>query len=123
MTAFPIFKDITNPFFNIQEVLTLTLAILVTHDELSTINAIGLVICLLGITLHMVLKVGFGNVVEFINLVVTIFCVQAFRMHRETKASAANSLKGRSGGEEELLMEPLNSDSEEIDLVVRDIRQ
>ena len=44
-----------------QEVLTLTLAILVTHDELSLINAIGLVICLLGITLHVVLKVSINQ--------------------------------------------------------------
>ena len=40
----------------------MTLAILVTHDELSLINAIGLVICLLGITLHVVLKVSINQV-------------------------------------------------------------
>jgi len=41
----------------IKEVVTLILAVVVTHDELSTINAVGLVICLLGITLHVILKV------------------------------------------------------------------
>ncbi|EFX69433.1 hypothetical protein DAPPUDRAFT_113613 [Daphnia pulex] len=41
----------------IKEVLTLTLAVLITHDEMNPINAAGLVICLLGITLHVALKV------------------------------------------------------------------
>ena len=36
----------------------MTLAILINHDELSLINGIGLVICLGGITLHVVLKVN-----------------------------------------------------------------
>lgn len=45
------------PLLFSQEVVTLTLAVVVTHDELSTINAIGLVICLIGISLHVTLKV------------------------------------------------------------------
>jgi len=75
----------------IKEVVTLTLAIVVTHDELSLINAIGLIICLLGITLHVVLK--------------------AVRIHQESTSLLANSK--RRSKEEELLMEKVDSDSEE----------
>lgn len=74
----------------IKEVVTLILAIVVTHDELSTINTIGLVICLLGITLHVILK--------------------AIRLHEESKSSSHSKKRQK---EEELLMDTIDSDSEE----------
>ncbi|XP_046440117.1 solute carrier family 35 member C2-like [Daphnia pulex] len=78
----------------IKEVLTLTLAVLITHDEMNPINAAGLVICLLGITLHVALK--------------------AVRIHNESKASSLAVFKTKHVGEEELLMNLMNSDSEEM---------
>ena len=38
--------------------MTLTLAILVNHDEMSAINAVGLVVFLAGLTLHVTIKVS-----------------------------------------------------------------
>lgn len=78
----------------VKEVLTLTLAVLVTHDEMNSINVVGLVICLLGITLHVTLK--------------------AVRIHYESKASSLAVLKIKHTGEEELLMNLINSDNEEV---------
>jgi len=74
----------------IKEVVTLTLAVVVTHDELSTINAIGLVICLIGISLHVTLK--------------------AIRLHEESKNSSHHIRREK---EEELLMDAISSDGEE----------
>jgi len=43
----------------IQEVLTLSIATtIVEQDTLSSVNIAGMVICLMGITLHVILKVN-----------------------------------------------------------------
>ena len=39
-----------------QEVITLTLAVIVNGDQMTTVNIVGLVICLCGIVVHVILK-------------------------------------------------------------------
>ncbi len=98
-----------------QEIVTLTLAIVVNKDELSVVNSIGLCVCLGGISLHVGLK--------------------AARIHRENRASASSRASAShsasaadaaaaagaaiAAGEQQLLMmDGLYSDSDDDDDVV-----
>ena len=89
--------------------VTLVLAIVINRDELNLINLIGLIICLGGITLHVILK--------------------AIRIHKETKTSSGSgsiggaSISRKRVGEEEFLMAPLISDNEETEVTVYEVRK
>ena len=44
-------------FHFVKEIALLTLAVKINHDEMNIVNAVGLILCLTGITLHVALKI------------------------------------------------------------------